>query len=122
MANIDTDKLSPALQVLIGLELEYNEVKHELSQLRKELDDVKEKIQNGNDFSKYPVTLTVNDIAEILRIGKVQAYQLTHQESFPKIREGKRIIVPKAAFINWLNSEAFSGMQYVKERGIYGKK
>ena len=122
MALIDTDKLSPALQLLIRLEMDYNETKQELDQLRKELDGLKEKIVSGNDFSKYPITLTVNEIAEILRVGRVQAYQLVNQESFPKIRDGKKIIVPKAAFIKWMDSEAFSNIQHLKEGGVNGKK
>lgn len=122
MAVLETNTLSPALQVLIGLELKNNEMQTEIDQLRKELNELKEKIMDGNDFSKYPVSLMAKDIAEILRISMVSAYQIIHQASFPKIMYGTKIIVPKTAFIKWFDSEAFSGVQYLKESGINGKK
>lgn len=57
-----------------------------------------------NQINTLPITLTVPEIAEILRINKTKAYELTHQEDFPSIKVGKRIIVPRDPFLQWLNN------------------
>ncbi|TYQ18275.1 UNVERIFIED_CONTAM: excisionase family DNA binding protein [Acetivibrio alkalicellulosi] len=56
------------------------------------------------DVEQLPLSLTVSDISRILRIGKQNAYDLCHSKGFPSVQIGKRIIVPKPAFIEWLNN------------------
>ena len=46
---------------------------------------------------------TVDEIRQMLGIGKNEAYRLTHSKNFPAIRIGNRIIVPREAFHQWLN-------------------
>lgn len=53
------------------------------------------------DYSELPLSLTVEQVAGVLGIGRVQAYNLVRTEGFPKIKVGRRIVVPKQAFINW---------------------
>ena len=57
--------------------------------------------------------LKVDDIAKFLRIGRVQAYNLVRTEGFPKIMVGKRIVIPRQAFENWLNTTALKSKQEV---------
>lgn len=57
------------------------------------------KITNTDEL---PLSLTVSDISRILGIGKNNAYDLCHSESFPSIQIGKRLVIPKPAFIEWL--------------------
>ena len=106
MEMIDITKLSPLLQILIKLELENNGVNLELLSIKKDLVKVKEKINQGTDLSSYTDSLTVDDIAKILHIGRVQAYNLVHRQDFPKLKIGKRIVIVKSAFVNWLNFES----------------
>lgn len=42
--------------------------------------------------------LTVEEIAEILKIGKKKAYKLVGQADFPKIKLGKAYRIPKKKF------------------------
>lgn len=50
-------------------------------------------------------TYSVNECAEILGISAPSLYKLIHEiSSFPVLRVGKRILIPKAAFENWLNT------------------
>lgn len=47
---------------------------------------------------------TVNDLAEIMPIGKTNIYSLVHSKDFPAITVGRRIIIPIDRFNEWLNS------------------
>lgn len=53
-----------------------------------------------------PITLTVPEVAEILRINKSKAYELSHRDNFPAFNIGRRIVIPREAFFNWLNNTA----------------
>lgn len=55
------------------------------------------------NYSDLPITLSVVEIGRILNISKNNAYMLARSEGFPRIQIGKRIIVPKEAFISWLS-------------------
>lgn len=52
----------------------------------------------------FPLVLKVSEVAEILRVNIHKAYDLSRRKDFPAIREGNRIIIPRDAFFNWLNS------------------
>ncbi len=47
--------------------------------------------------------LTVSEVASHLRISKKQAYRLTSQQDFPAVRIGRRILIPKEQYMNWVN-------------------
>jgi hypothetical protein len=51
-----------------------------------------------------PLILTVKDISQVLNIALVKAYDLCHSEGFPSKTIGKRIIVPKLAFVKWMEN------------------
>ncbi len=46
--------------------------------------------------------LTVQEMAEILRIGRNAAYALAASEEFPSIRVGRQFRISKSAFDDWL--------------------
>jgi excisionase family DNA binding protein len=52
------------------------------------------------------LTFTVHEVAEALGINEKAAYDLVKTDGFPAIWIGKRIIVPVAAFVEWMNTEA----------------
>lgn len=59
-------------------------------------------IQHGcKTISELPEVLEVKDIQNFLGIGRSQAYQLVKSNAFHKVTVGKRILVPKKAFLNW---------------------
>jgi excisionase family DNA binding protein len=61
---------------------------------------------NKENFDQMPCTLNVEEIATILKISKGKAYELVRQGSFPKIKIGKRIIIPFNKFITWLDKQS----------------
>lgn len=58
--------------------------------------------QARNSFDELPLVLTVSDVAEVMGISRVGAYELARSRGFPSIRIGRRITVPKTEFIKWL--------------------
>lgn len=62
----------------------------------------------GNKYKSYeelPLMLSVIQVAEVLGISKTSAYELVHSDDFPSITIGKRLIVPKDKFIEWIKTK-----------------
>jgi len=55
--------------------------------------------------NELPFILNVNDVAGILGVSRAFAYNLFHSEDFPVIIIGKRRIVKKESFLNWLRKK-----------------
>lgn len=55
-----------------------------------------------NTWEYLPDVLKVNDVQEIMKIGRNQAYTLVKSGQFHCIRLGRRWVVPKQGFIEWL--------------------
>jgi predicted DNA-binding transcriptional regulator AlpA len=55
------------------------------------------------DFERFPYMLTVGDVAVILRISRAGAYNIVNSADFPKKKVGKRTVVQKDDFKQWLN-------------------
>jgi len=51
-----------------------------------------------------PAVFTVCEVAEILRIGRISAYQAIEKGEIPCIRIGRRILVPRHALERLLES------------------
>lgn len=61
-------------------------------------------MKNGfKSFEELPLTLNATQVAEVLGISRVFAYSLLHQKTFPTIVIGKRMLVPKDKFVEWMN-------------------
>ena len=57
----------------------------------------------NKNFDNYPAILNTNQLAEILGISRASAYQLLHMDSFPTLRIGKRMLVPKEKLMLWID-------------------
>ncbi|WP_342439986.1 helix-turn-helix domain-containing protein [Paenibacillus sp. FSL L8-0436] len=53
-------------------------------------------------WEHIPEVLKVKDVQGILKIGRNQAYMLVESGQFHFIRIGRRLVVPKQGFIEWL--------------------
>ena len=53
-----------------------------------------------------PLTLNAREAAGVLRISKSKVYELAQSESFPAIRIGKRVVIPRDKLIQWMNNQA----------------
>ena len=57
-----------------------------------------------NMFSEYPDIITVDQLMEILHIGKNAAYRLLQNGDIKTIRIGRRYIIPKKSIIAYILS------------------
>ena len=73
--------------------------------------DIIEKQKKIKTLAELPSTMTVEEVAAVLRISRAMAYQLVHADNgCPHCHIGKRILVPKAEFEAWLSSMLHSGV------------
>jgi len=54
------------------------------------------------NFDELPVMLQASHVKQVLGLSTGKAYQLMHSEGFPTQRFGRRVMVLKADFIEWL--------------------
>lgn len=55
------------------------------------------------------LTMTVAEMAEVVGICMPKAYELVHQEGFPVVRIGRRMVIPKEGLCKWLESQTATG-------------
>ena len=53
-------------------------------------------------YDQLPIMLNANAIAQTLGISRAGAYELMHSDGFPTLRIGKRMMVSKERFIQWI--------------------
>ncbi|MBQ8238741.1 MAG: helix-turn-helix domain-containing protein [Oscillospiraceae bacterium] len=58
------------------------------------------------NLDELPLTLTATEAAAVLRISRSKVYELTHTASFPAIRIGNRVVIPRDKLIEWMNAQA----------------
>ena len=56
-------------------------------------------------YDELPLFLNAKTVAEVLGISVAGAYELVHQEDFPVLRIGSRLVVPKEKFLLWIESQ-----------------
>ena len=47
------------------------------------------------NLEELPLTLKAEEAAKVLRISKSKVYDLARTESFPAVRIGKRVVIPR---------------------------
>jgi excisionase family DNA binding protein len=62
-----------------------------------------------NVTTACPAAYRVDDIQEILGIGRSSAYGLIKQSGFPCVRVGTRVVIPADLFHEWLREQAGKG-------------
>ncbi len=55
-------------------------------------------------YDELPIVLSAKEVSAALCISRSGAYALMAQSDFPTVTVGSRILVPKAAFIKWLEA------------------
>jgi len=53
-------------------------------------------------YDNLPTVLNATQLATALGISRAGAYQLLNTETFPTLRIGKRLLVPKDKLIDWI--------------------
>ena len=59
----------------------------------------------NNNYDNLPAVLNANQLAAALGISRVGAYQLLNTGTFPTLRIGKRLLVPKDKLVEWIEQK-----------------
>jgi len=57
------------------------------------------------NFEDFPDLMTVQDLKKLFNIGNNKAYELTYYKNFPKIKIGRKIIIPKKQLMQWIENQ-----------------
>lgn len=55
-------------------------------------------------YEDLPLMIPVPTVAEVLGISRTKAYELARDKAFPTLKLGKRILVPKDRFLQWIEA------------------
>ena len=64
------------------------------------------KVSDIRSYSDLPLFLNVHLVAQVLGVSISTAYEVMHEPSFPTLRVGSRMVVPKEKFIQWAEDES----------------
>ena len=56
-------------------------------------------------IDQLPITLSAEQVAQVLGISRAGAYTLMHSKDFPTIQIGKRMVVPKDKLLAWMEKQ-----------------
>lgn len=65
-----------------------------------------------SEFKSYddlPLFLNAEMVAQVLGIAPSSAYELMHEDGFPVLKIGNRMVVPKEKFIAWVEERTKGG-------------
>lgn len=60
-------------------------------------------------YGELPLFLNSKLVAQVLGISPSSGYELFHQQNFPSLKIGNRIVVPKEEFIQWVKRNTGGG-------------
>jgi len=60
------------------------------------------KISTYHSYDDLPLFLNAELVSQVLGVSISSTYELMHEKDFPALRIGNRIVVPKEAFIQWV--------------------
>ena len=63
------------------------------------------KVSTYHSYVDLPLFLNAEMVAKVLGISISSTYELMHEASFPTLRVGSRIVVPKEKFCQWVESQ-----------------
>ena len=69
-------------------------------------------------YDELPLMLSVAEVASVLGISRAGAYELARSNSFPALKIGSRIVVPKDKFLAWIDANSGSKNAPTKEESL----
>ena len=55
-------------------------------------------------YDDLPLFLNAELVAQVLGVSPASTYELMHEDGFPTLRVGSRMVVPKEKFIQWVEN------------------
>ena len=56
-------------------------------------------------YDELPLMLSVSQVAEVLGIGRTNAYELVKEKDFSSLKIGSRIVIPRDKLIQWIEEK-----------------
>lgn len=69
------------------------------------------KMSNYKSYDDLPLFLNADLVSQVLGVSPSTTYELMHEPSFPVLRVGSRMVVPKEKFIQWVEQNTAGGFQ-----------
>ena len=60
-------------------------------------------------YDDLPLFLNAKTVAALLGVSPSSAYELLHEDGFPTLRVGSRMVVPKEQFLQWVSAHTEGG-------------
>ena len=60
-------------------------------------------------YDDLPLFLNAELVAQVLGIAPSSAYELMHEDGFPVLKIGNRMVVPKEKFVAWVEEHTKGG-------------
>ena len=67
------------------------------------------KVSQFKDYCELPLFLNAKMVAKVLGVSPSSGYELMHNSSFPVLKIGSRMVVPKEKFIQWVEENTTGG-------------
>mgnify|MGYP001082383364 FL=1 len=68
------------------------------------------KVSQFKDYSELPLFLNAELVVKVLGVSPSSGYELMHEPSFPILKIGNRMVVPKEKFIQWVEQNTTGGV------------
>ena len=68
-------------------------------------------------YDQLPLMLNAEDVQAVMNISRAGAYQLMHRADFPVIMIGKRMVVPRDKFLEWVEKNTGCGAHGCRDTG-----
>ena len=62
-------------------------------------------------YDDLPLFLNAELVAQVLGVSPASSYELLHEDGFPTLRIGNRMVVPKEKFIQWVEDHTKGAME-----------
>ena len=59
-----------------------------------------------SSFNDLPLVLNAAQLAGVLNISRANAYNLLHQEDFPTLHIGQRMLVSRDKLVQWMDGQS----------------
>lgn len=67
------------------------------------------KTSEYKSFDDLPLFLNADQVSKVLGISSASAYELLHEDGFPVLKVGNRMVVPKEQFVKWVKDHTVGG-------------
>ena len=61
------------------------------------------------NYDELPLFLNAELVAKVLGVSPSSGYELMHEPSFPVLKIGSRMVVPKEKFVEWVERHTAGG-------------